>query len=66
MTAEAVYEFLKRQNRPYSLIDIGANLDKEKHGKAAIQKTLDKLVERKKVFLKVSIYLPVIHLISTI
>lgn len=41
---EAVLEYLTSQNRPYSVNDIVLNLHKE-HGKAAIQKGLDKLVQ---------------------
>lgn len=40
---EAVLEYLATQNRPYSVNDIVLNLHKE-HGKAAIQKGLEKLV----------------------
>lgn len=54
MTTEAVYNFLKVQNRPYSANDVSAALDKEKHSKGAVQKSLDKLVDNGKVFVKVS------------
>ncbi|KAL7297296.1 hypothetical protein TKK_0009693 [Trichogramma kaykai] len=52
MTTEAVLDYLKVHNRPYSANDLANNLDKEKHGKSAIQKSLDKLVDRKKIFVK--------------
>ena len=55
MTTEAVFKFLKEKNRPYSVNDVAANLDKEKHTKSAIQKSLDKLVDNGKVFIKVSL-----------
>lgn len=55
MTTEAVYKYLKQQNRPHSANDLISALDKEKHGKAVIQKSLDKLVEREKIFCKVSV-----------
>ncbi|NP_001154951.1 homologous-pairing protein 2 homolog [Nasonia vitripennis] len=54
MTTEAVYNYLKKQNRPYSAIDLASTLDKEKHGKSAIQKSLDKLVDSGKIFVKVN------------
>lgn len=54
MTTEAVYNYLKKKNRPYSAIDLASTLDKEKHGKSAIQKSLDKLVDKGKIFVKVS------------
>ena len=57
MTTEAVYSYLKLKNRPYSAIDLASTLDKEKHGKAAVQKALDKLVDNGKIFVKVSSYL---------
>ncbi|XP_058789907.1 homologous-pairing protein 2 homolog isoform X2 [Phymastichus coffea] len=54
MTSEAVYNFLKIQNRPYSANDVSAALDKEKHSKSAVQKALDKLVDNEKIFVKVN------------
>lgn len=54
MTTEAVYKYLKQQNRPHSANDIVSALDKEKHGKAVILKALDKLADNEKVFCKVS------------
>jgi 26S proteasome regulatory subunit (ATPase 3-interacting protein) len=41
---EAVLDYLRTQNRPYSVNDIVQNLHKE-HGKAAVQKAVDKLVQ---------------------
>lgn len=41
---DAVLDYLKAQNRPYSVNDIVLNLHKE-HGKTAVQKALDKLVQ---------------------
>ncbi len=40
----AVFDYLQAQNRPYSVNDIVLNLHKE-HGKTAVQKALDKLVQ---------------------
>ncbi|KAJ8670333.1 hypothetical protein QAD02_001592 [Eretmocerus hayati] len=54
MTTEAVYNYMKIQNRPHSANDVVNALDKEKHGKAAIQKALDKLAENEKLLLKIS------------
>lgn len=54
MTTEAVYKYLKKENRPHSANDVIAALDKEKIGKAVIQKSLDKLVDIEKIFCKVS------------
>lgn len=51
MASEAVYEFLKEHNRPFSLNDILASVGKSE-GKAAVQKALDKLVHKDKVFEK--------------
>lgn len=52
MTTNAVYEYLKAQNRPYSVNDIVTNLQNE-HAKPAVQKALDTLVARNKIFEKV-------------
>lgn len=43
-TEAAVLQYLTSQNRPYSVNDIVLNLHKE-HGKTAVQKALDTLVE---------------------
>lgn len=51
MTSEAVYTFLKNENRPYSVGDILQRLG-DIHGKSSVQKTLDKLVEKQKVIEK--------------
>jgi len=45
---DAVFTYLRDQNRPYSVNDMVLNLHKE-HGKTAIQKALDKLVEDERV-----------------
>ena len=50
----AVYRYLRDQNRPYSTNDILLNLHKE-HGKTAIQKAIDTLVVEGKVIEKVEI-----------
>ncbi|XP_026670676.1 homologous-pairing protein 2 homolog, partial [Ceratina calcarata] len=59
---DTVYNFMKLRNRPYSLNDIVSNLHNEL-GKSAVQKSLDKLVEKGKVFVKAygkqKIYCPV-------
>lgn len=52
MTTNAVYDYLKTQNRPYNANDIVNNLG-QKHPKTAVQKSLDKLVEAKKIMEKV-------------
>ncbi|XP_011504235.1 PREDICTED: homologous-pairing protein 2 homolog [Ceratosolen solmsi marchali] len=54
MTTDAVYKYMKLQNRPYSVNDVAAVLDKEKHTKNAIQKSLDKLVDNEKLFIKIN------------
>jgi len=43
-TCDAVLGYLRSQNRPYSVNDIVQNLHKE-HGKTAVQKAVDKLVQ---------------------
>uniref|UniRef100_T1J701 Homologous-pairing protein 2 homolog n=1 Tax=Strigamia maritima TaxID=126957 RepID=T1J701_STRMM len=43
-----VMDYLKKQNRPYSLVDIVTNLHNQ-FGKAAIQRSLDQLVTEGKV-----------------
>ncbi|OXA51232.1 homologous-pairing protein 2 homolog [Folsomia candida] len=56
---DAVLDYLKAQNRPYSVNDIVLNLHKE-HGKTAVQKALDKLVQdeqvREKTYGKQKVY----------
>ncbi|ODM99011.1 Homologous-pairing protein 2 [Orchesella cincta] len=56
----AVLQYLTSQNRPYSVNDIVLNLHKE-HGKAAVQKALDTLVQnndvREKTYGKQKVYL---------
>ncbi|XP_024936885.1 homologous-pairing protein 2 homolog [Cephus cinctus] len=52
MATEAVCEYLKIQNRPYSVNDIVMNLHNE-YGKSAVQKALDQLVSKGKVFEKI-------------
>ncbi|XP_031328048.1 homologous-pairing protein 2 homolog [Photinus pyralis] len=51
MATNAIYNFLKDQNRPFSANDVLENVGKE-YGKAAVQKTLDGLVEKGKIFEK--------------
>jgi predicted transcriptional regulator len=63
MTTDAVYKYMKTQNRPYSANDIASALDKDKHAKNAIQKSLDKLVDNGKFFMKVSKHFEFIRII---
>ncbi|KRT82493.1 hypothetical protein AMK59_4254 [Oryctes borbonicus] len=51
MATDEVLQFMQIQNRPFSSNDIMQNVNKE-HGKTAIQKALDKLVSKNKVFEK--------------
>ncbi|XP_037093160.1 homologous-pairing protein 2 homolog isoform X1 [Pollicipes pollicipes] len=51
-TTSGIFKYLFDQNRPYSVTDIHMNLHKE-YGKTAIQKSLDTLVEERKVLEKV-------------
>ncbi|XP_015512441.1 homologous-pairing protein 2 homolog [Neodiprion lecontei] len=51
MATNAVYQFLKVQNRPYSANDITSNL--QEFSKANVHKALDNLVESKKIFEKI-------------
>jgi len=44
----AILDYLNKQNRPYSAVDILNNLHKE-HGKTAVQKALDALVAEGKI-----------------
>ena len=53
---QAVYKYLRDQNRPYSVNDIVLNLHKE-HGKTAVQKAVDNLVAEGKVMEKVRLKL---------
>lgn len=48
---DSIYKYLLEQNRPYSLVDIHTNLHKE-HGKTAMQRALDSLVQDGKVIEK--------------
>ena len=50
--ADTVYQYMKVQNRPYSINDIVSNLHHE-YGKTAVQKSIDKLVAGGKLFEKV-------------
>ncbi|KYM96459.1 PREDICTED: homologous-pairing protein 2 homolog [Cyphomyrmex costatus] len=52
MTATAVYNYMKMQNRPYSVNDVVTNLHNE-HSKNAVQKAMDELVTNGKLFEKV-------------
>lgn len=52
MATEAVYKYLKNQNRPYSANDIVQNLHKE-FGKTVVQKALDQLTQDEKIKEKV-------------
>ncbi|XP_046753072.1 homologous-pairing protein 2 homolog [Diprion similis] len=51
MATNAVYEFLKVQNRPYSANDVTSNL--QEFSKVNVQKALDKLVNSEKIFEKI-------------
>ena len=52
-TSSAIFSYLSQQNRPYSANDLHLNLHKE-HGKAAIQKVVDAMVEGGKLKVKVN------------
>ncbi|KAG7204476.1 hypothetical protein KM043_004908 [Ampulex compressa] len=52
MATEAVYKYLKMQNRPYSVNDVVSNLHNE-FGKSAVQKAFDQLTMDGKIFEKV-------------
>ena len=52
-TLKAVYDYLVSTNRPYSVNDIVMNLHKE-HGKAAVQRVLDQMVEEDKLKIKLN------------
>lgn len=49
---DVVFEYLKKQNRPYNVLDIFNNLHKE-YGKSAVQRGIDQLVAASKVCEKV-------------
>ncbi|KAK0084132.1 hypothetical protein PV325_007590 [Microctonus aethiopoides] len=51
MANEIVYDFLKNHVRPYNVNDVIGNLPKE-IGKSAVQKALDYLVKKEKIFEK--------------
>lgn len=48
---EAVYDYLQKQNRPYSGVDVFNNLHKE-HGKTAITRALEQLYHEKRIIEK--------------
>lgn len=52
MAKNAVYNYMKTQNRPYSVNDVVTNLQNE-FNKAVVQKTMDQLVKEEKLFEKV-------------
>nr|XP_012224733.1 PREDICTED: homologous-pairing protein 2 homolog [Linepithema humile] len=52
MAKNAVYNYMKMQNRPYSVNDVVTNLHNE-YGKAVVQKTMDQLVKDNKLFEKI-------------
>lgn len=54
MAVEAVYNYMKTENKPHNLNDILANLD-NKYSKTVVQKAVDELVVDKKLFEKVNI-----------
>lgn len=54
MATEAVYNYMKTENKPHNLNDILTNLD-NKYSKTVIQKAVDELVTDKKLFEKVDI-----------
>jgi len=53
MATEAVYNYMKIQNRPYTVNDIVTNLHNE-YNKIAVQKAMDQLVADGKLFAKVN------------
>lgn len=55
MTTDVVYNFMKVQNRPYSVNDVVTNLRNE-HGKSAVQQALDRLTAAGKISEKVSTF----------
>lgn len=54
MATDAVYNYMKIENKPHNLNDILASLD-NKYSKTVIQKAVDELVASKKLFEKVSL-----------
>lgn len=52
MSKDAVYNYMKMQNRPYSVNDVVTNLHNE-YSKTVIQKTMDQLVKDEKLMEKV-------------
>jgi len=54
MAVEAVYNYMKTENKPHNLNDILANLN-NKYSKTVVQKAVDELVVDKKLFEKVNI-----------
>lgn len=52
MATAAVYNYMKMQNRPYSVNDVVTNLHNE-YNKIVIQKAMDELVKDGKLFEKV-------------
>lgn len=53
MAMDAVYKYMKMQNKPYSVNDVVTNLHNE-HSKTAVQKAMDQLVTDGKLFEKVA------------
>jgi len=41
---EDIFQFMKSQNRPYSLNDLVQSSSLKEHGKAALSKSLDQLI----------------------
>lgn len=54
MATEAVYNYMKTENKPHNLNDILTNLD-NKYSRTMVQKAVDELVTDKKLFEKVDI-----------
>jgi len=52
MATDAVYKYMKMQNRPYSVNDIVTNLHNE-YNKTMVQKAMEQLVTDGKLFEKV-------------
>jgi len=52
MAMDAVYKYMKMQNRPYSVNDIVTNLHNE-YNKTVVQKSMEQLVTDGKLFEKV-------------
>lgn len=49
MATHTIYDYMKTQNRPYSVNDIVRNLHNE-YSKAVVQQTMDQLVADGKVY----------------